>query len=117
MSEETRTWTKIVGPYEMFPTGPAKSTAGFFGVRMACLRFEAGSLLPFSGGAQAAGQAQLNPTAGQAPLPKAEASRPHSKVDAAAGQQKIATSASWPHCLSRFLIQCSSSANGNSGTG
>ena len=55
---------------------------------MACLRFEAGSLLPFSGGAQTAGQAQLNPTAGQAPLPKAEASRPHSKVDAAAGQQK-----------------------------
>ena len=51
---------------------------------MACLRSGAGSLLPFPGGAQAAGQAQLNQTAGPAPLPKAEASRPHSKAHAAA---------------------------------
>ena len=47
---------------------------------MACLRFPAGSLLPFSGGVHSRVGTQRYPTAGQDPLAKAEASRPHSKA-------------------------------------
>ena len=59
--------------------GPGDTPLAIFGVRMACLRFRKGSLLPFSGGICARREETLrHPSAGQAPLAKAEARHPHS---------------------------------------